>query len=52
MHILAYPGSDDRLSHFDTIPACDRQTDRRTAYINNVRSKRQYDWRTLKMIAA
>jgi len=33
---------DDRLSRFDTIPACDRrtdsQTDRRPAYINNVRS--------------
>jgi len=34
---------DDRLSHFDTIPACDgrtedRRTDRRPAYINNVRS--------------
>jgi len=29
---------DDRLSRFDTIPACDGQTDRRPAYINNVRS--------------
>ena len=32
----------DRLSRFDTIPACDgqtdRQTDRRPAYIKNVRS--------------
>ena len=29
---------DDRLSRFDTIPAYDWQTDRRPAYINNVRS--------------
>ena len=29
---------DDRLSRFDTIQACDGQTDRRPAYINNVRS--------------
>jgi len=28
---------DDRLSRFDTIPACDGQTYRRPAYINNVR---------------
>jgi len=28
----------DRLSHFDTIPAFDGQTDRRPAYINNVLS--------------
>ena len=27
---------DDRLNRFDTIPACDGQTDRRPAYINNV----------------
>jgi len=38
--------NDDRLSRLDTIPVCDgqterrtdRQTDRRPAYINNVRS--------------
>jgi len=47
--IMGLPGSedfDDRLSCFDTIPAydgqtdwrTDRQTDRRPAYINNVRS--------------
>jgi len=27
---------DDKLSRLDTIPACDRQTDRRPTYIKNV----------------
>jgi len=37
--IMGLPGSEDSLTigcRFDTIPTCDGQTDRRTAYINNV----------------
>jgi len=48
---MGLPGSEDslndRLSRFDTIPSCDGQTDRRPAYINNVRSMTDR-WRTLK----
>ena len=38
--IMGLPGRqfDDRLSRFDTISACDGQTYRRPAYINNERS--------------
>ena len=38
---------DDRLSRFDTIPACDRQTDRWTD-VRLYQERAQYDWRTLK----
>ena len=36
--IMGLRGSEDRLSRFDTIPACDRWTDRRPAYSYNVHS--------------
>ena len=40
--IMGLPGSEDSLmigwGRFDTIPACDGQTDRRPTYINNVRN--------------
>jgi len=48
--IVGLPGCEDSLTigwAVSTIPACDGQTDRRPAYINNVRSMTDH-WRTLK----